>query len=173
MDNSLEIFCPVCKMKNEASAIFCVQCQSPLSTHEVSKKTTKLMGGDTKMFDTDEIYEDIGIPKKGIAIVHQESGQQIGLELANKFFLGRKTEEVREALLDLSPFGAYGLGVSRHHASVQKTRSGYTLTDLNSTNGTWVDNEQLQPNQAYPISSGAHIRLGKMQIIVLFGKNPQ
>ncbi len=168
MDSSAEIFCPICKLKNDASAIFCVHCQSPLSTHQVSKQTVALNGKNTKIFEAQDLQKDIGIPKKGIAIRHQESGQQICIEEANHFLLGRKTDEQPEQIVDLNPYGAYGMGVSRHHAAIQKTPSGYTLADLGSTNGTWLDDEQLTPNKPTILTSGAHIRLGKMQLSVLF-----
>ncbi|MFL6215006.1 MAG: adenylate/guanylate cyclase domain-containing protein [Blastocatellia bacterium] len=34
--------------------------------------------------------------------------------------------------------------VSRAHAAVRRTASGYTLVDLDSANGTWIDNERVK-----------------------------
>ena len=169
MNTPSEIFCPVCKLKNEATATVCTFCGSSLIPHELSRRTTQQVSGETQLFDTDELQKKIGIPKDGIAILSQESGQEIATIREFKFVLGRKIENVKETIVDLSAYGAYGLGVSRLHVLVQKTKNGYEISDLDSTNGTWLNDERLEPNKFYPITSGSKIRLGKMYVIILFG----
>ncbi len=169
MNTPAEIFCPVCKFKNEVSAKVCVHCQSPLT--EVEHRTTQRMPGVTQLFDTDELIKNAHIPEDGIVILSQESGQEIAANSEEKFILGRTVEGVEETIIDLSAFGAYGLGVSRLHVLVRKTATGYEISDMDSTNGTWLNDEELVPNKFYPIDSGSHIRMGKMQIIVLFRKS--
>ncbi|PKN94506.1 MAG: hypothetical protein CVU44_05325 [Chloroflexi bacterium HGW-Chloroflexi-6] len=164
-----EIFCPVCKLKNEATATVCVHCQSPLQTHNTGHRTTQRMAGSTQLFDTDELQKNATIPDDGIVILSQESGQEIAVVKKDKFVLGRLVENVEETIIDLSPFGAYGLGVSRLHVLVRKTKAGYEISDMDSTNGTWLNDEQLVPNKFYPITSGSNIRMGKMYVIALFG----
>ncbi len=51
--------------------------------------------------------------------------------------------------------------VSRHHAEIHTDRRGSVLIDLGSTNGTFVNDEQLTPHQPYPIAEGVRIRVGK------------
>ena len=168
MSASEEIFCPVCKLKNEASATVCVHCQNPLTSNKPGLRTTKRMSGVTMAFDTDELLRNVNIPKDGIVIASQESGQEIAVVQEEKFILGRAAESIEEAVVDLSAFGAYGLGVSRLHLLVQKTKNGYEISDMDSTNGTLLNEEELVPNRFYSISSGDHIRVGKLYIIVLF-----
>ncbi len=167
MDNVIEVFCPVCKLKNESSATVCVYCQSPIPPHDVNRRTTQRVGGETQVFDTNELKKRVGIPTDGIMILSQESGQEIEVVKDSRFVLGRKVENVDERIVDLSAFGAYGLGVSRLHALIQRTRNGYEISDMDSTNGTWLNDQQLVPNRFYPLTSGD--RMGKMYIIVLFG----
>lgn len=171
MDTSSEIFCPVCKLKNEASAAICIHCQSPLQPFEtMGHRTTRKVTAESQGFDLDELRKQIDIPKEGIAVVLQESGQEIATVKEKRFILGRKIDNVAETILDLSAFGAYGLGVSRLHLLVQKSKDGYEVSDMDSTNGTWLnDDEELIPNKFYPISSGTRIRMGKMSVILLFG----
>ncbi|MBS4015505.1 MAG: FHA domain-containing protein [Candidatus Latescibacteria bacterium] len=170
MNTASEIFCPVCKLKNDASATVCVHCQSPLHASEIiSHRTTRKVSGEAQAFDTDELQKRLGIPADGIMVVLQESGQEIATVKEKRFILGRKVENVHETILDLSAYGAYGLGVSRLHLLIQKTKNGYEVSDMDSTNGTWLNDEELIPNKFYPISSGARIRLGKMYIALLFG----
>lgn len=170
MTTDSEIFCPVCKLKNEATAKICVHCQSPLHPGEIiSYRTTRKVSGEGQAFDTDEFRKRVGIPTDGIMVVLQESGQEIATVKEKRFILGRKVENIHETILDLSAYGAYGLGVSRLHLLIQKTKNGYEVSDMDSTNGTWLNDEELIPNKFYPVSSGARIRMGKMYIALLFG----
>lgn len=50
--------------------------------------------------------------------------------------------------------------VSSRHAEVLKTESGFVLRDLNSTNGTLLNNQLLQPEKFYPLGHESIIRLG-------------
>jgi pSer/pThr/pTyr-binding forkhead associated (FHA) protein len=163
-----EVFCPACKLKNESFARVCVHCQTPLPVPEGNILTTKRMGGKTKLFDTEELLKNADIPEDGIILMSQESGQEIARIVEEKFILGRAVEGVEESVIDLSPFGAYGLGVSRLHVMVQKTESGYEISDMESTNGTWLNEQEVLPNRFYPVSSGDCIRMGKMYVSVLF-----
>ncbi|MDX1378316.1 MAG: FHA domain-containing protein, partial [Anaerolineales bacterium] len=50
--------------------------------------------------------------------------------------------------------------VSGQHAEIQKEAMGYFIRDLNSTNGTLVNNQRLQPDQDYAIGNESIIRIG-------------
>jgi ABC-type multidrug transport system ATPase subunit/pSer/pThr/pTyr-binding forkhead associated (FHA) protein len=50
--------------------------------------------------------------------------------------------------------------VSGQHAELQKEATGYFIRDLNSTNGTLVNNQRLQPDQDYAIGNESIIRIG-------------
>jgi len=56
--------------------------------------------------------------------------------------------------------------VSRAHARLMKRNGAYELMDLNSTNGTFVDDRRLTGSQA--ISSGSRLRFGDVQFILRF-----
>ena len=49
--------------------------------------------------------------------------------------------------------------VSRIHARIEHVSDTYYLTDLFSTNGTFLDGRRLEPNHASPIPPGAEIRI--------------
>ncbi|MCX5064296.1 FHA domain-containing protein [Micromonospora lupini] len=50
--------------------------------------------------------------------------------------------------------------VSRRHAAVTTAPDGAaTVTDLYSTNGTWLDQRRLEPGVRHPLRSGAALRL--------------
>ncbi|MFN8458203.1 MAG: FHA domain-containing protein [Anaerolineae bacterium] len=48
--------------------------------------------------------------------------------------------------------------VSGQHAQIELTRQGHTLTDLRSTNGTYLNGKRLEPGQPYPLGNNDLIR---------------
>ena len=49
--------------------------------------------------------------------------------------------------LDLTDFGGADGGVSRKHAVIHRAGdSGYTIEDMGSTNGTYVNKKRVQPH---------------------------
>jgi ABC-type multidrug transport system ATPase subunit len=56
--------------------------------------------------------------------------------------------------------------VSRHHANLVKDGDFFTITDLDSTAGTWVNNVKLQPFVPQILQQGDLIRIGNFQLRV-------
>ncbi|SRR6266487_6749052 len=52
--------------------------------------------------------------------------------------------------------------VSRVHAALEHIGSSYTLTDLNSTNATRINNKRLEPDKPTPINDGDTLQFGKV-----------
>ena len=50
--------------------------------------------------------------------------------------------------------------VSRHHAELRLEAEGVTLTDLHSSNGTYVEGVRLAPDQPRLLTNGARIQIG-------------
>ena len=56
--------------------------------------------------------------------------------------------------------------VSRMHARFSLDQDGkMNVRDLNSTNGTWLNGERLQPNESRGLVPGDHLRLGRMEFV--------
>jgi pSer/pThr/pTyr-binding forkhead associated (FHA) protein len=83
-----------------------------------------------------------------------------------KIFLGRSIE----ADVDLSPYDFENSSVSRQHALLTVGNSSLTITDLNSTNGTFIERHQLTPMIPFPVKSGAMLRLGNLVVQTYFNK---
>ncbi|HVA91615.1 MAG TPA: FHA domain-containing protein [Chloroflexota bacterium] len=64
--------------------------------------------------------------------------------------------------LDLIPFGgaAPDLGVSRHQARIQRSGDTFSMTDVGSTNGTFVNGRVLEYNQPIELHDGDSIAFG-------------
>ncbi len=55
--------------------------------------------------------------------------------------------------------------VSRMHCSLVYTGDGFTLTDENSTNGTTINGEKLEPNRPYRLRHEDEIQVGHISFI--------
>jgi pSer/pThr/pTyr-binding forkhead associated (FHA) protein len=80
--------------------------------------------------------------------------------------LGRTSGIGEAPAVDLSDYGAYMQGVSRHHASIRVNANACTIQDLGSANGTWVNQQRLPAYQPYPLKTGDEITLGKLRLVV-------
>ena len=57
------------------------------------------------------------------------------------------------------------LGVSKRHAKIYKQDGAYVIEDLNSTNGTYVNQTRLSPGQQVRIHDGDAIRCGQLHLV--------
>ncbi|MCZ2122481.1 MAG: FHA domain-containing protein [Anaerolineales bacterium] len=150
-------FCPTCKFGNDSNALACAHCGSPL---------------DLAVKNQPEKETKYAPPKDGLAFYFSGSGALITTATAEEFILGRESEDSSEPLVDLTYLDGFGLGVSRRHAKVRATTQGYEITDLNSSNGTWVDGKILPPSQAARLPSGSTLQLGRLKLIAVYDLHP-
>lgn len=80
----------------------------------------------------------------------------------------RNSMKDMEVNIDLSDFDAYQLGVSRFHAVIRAENNRLTVEDLDSMNGTRLNNLDLQPSQDYVIENGDKISFGKLSFTIEF-----
>jgi pSer/pThr/pTyr-binding forkhead associated (FHA) protein len=74
--------------------------------------------------------------------------------------------------LDLTPFGGQAAGVSRRHALIIRREGALYVQDLNSTNGSKLNNVALPGGQQYPLSDGDILELGRLLITIRFVNTP-
>lgn len=90
------------------------------------------------------------------------SGQQVSLTGASAL-VGRYDHDLGgdKPAVDLSDQQGADT-TSRAHAVFEHTGNSYTLTDLNSTNSTRINNKRLDPDKATPLNDGDTILFGKV-----------
>jgi hypothetical protein len=59
-----------------------------------------------------------------------------------------------------------GTHVSRYHTQLRWVESSWLVYDLDSTNGTFVDDDKLLPGQAGALRAGSRLRLGDHELVV-------
>ena len=96
--------------------------------------------------------------------------QQFGLEINDEIHLGRGKNE--SDLIDLTPYDAEKLGVSRRHVALRPTASNLFVVDLGSTNGTRRNGRSIGLNTPYALADGDVLTLGNLQLTVHIVKRP-
>jgi len=93
----------------------------------------------------------------------------IQLQLRDAMVLGRKDPE-RDVNpeVDLTPHQALAKGVSRKHAVVLVKEGRVSVKDLNSTNGTRLNDLDLLPEKEYRLRHGDELTLGQLRLQVRF-----
>lgn len=92
-------------------------------------------------------------------LVHEQTGEIIELK-AFPFYLGRGKE-----------YTSYAIereGVSRLHFCIRERESQYFLSDLNSTNGTYINGVEVLPGTEQKIVSQDMIRAGAEEFLFCF-----
>ena len=84
--------------------------------------------------------------------------QEMVIPLTGKLFIGRTKADIN----------TNDPKVSRHHASIEEKADGYHFTDLNSTNGSFIND---QPVQTKILAPGDIIRVGDTMLSVTEGES--
>ncbi len=166
-------FCPACKMKNEASATTCSFCGVPFEVTSAGPITTTTKMPTATLRSTVENDGAIDqyvreIPENGMAIYRANFMYPFAVRQDKDFIIGRKSEDAPQGILDLAPLEGYIMGVSKQHVRIQGVGNGYQITDLGSTNGTWVNDVRLTANQPAVLPNAARVRIGRMELYFIY-----
>ena len=82
--------------------------------------------------------------------------------------IGRQLRE-NHSTIDLTPFEGAKRGISRRHVEILPIDGELTVQDLYSVNGTWLNGQQLRPQDRYPLFHGDTLKLVDMTFTVWFG----
>jgi len=104
-------------------------------------------------------------------VLSPDSVARFGLDVNGDAILGRGREV--PTLVDLTPYDADELGVSRHHLMLRPKGSKLYIVDLGSTNGTRLNGRPIGINTPYGLSDGDVLTLGRLQMAVSIIKRPK
>lgn len=161
------IQCPVCQSKELEGAFFCSECgaqfiQPGTLLHE------EQVGEPDFQFSRIETHSEEEKRSQPMWLRILDNGEMIRLPDWDQITLGR-VNEGQELLpdIDLTPYHAYELGVSRLHAMIVFQKNKPHLIDLSSANGVKVNGVRLTLKIPHELGNGDRIELGKLQLQVL------
>lgn len=99
----------------------------------------------------------------------------IRLRVKNTVTVGRIVEgdDNKRPDVDLAPHNAESMGVSRIHFVIQPNVDRLTISDQNSGNGTFLNDNRLKPEESYRLNSGDQITAGLLRLNINFVVSPE
>lgn len=88
-----------------------------------------------------------------LRLIAMSAPTRVEIEVTNDAFVIGKKAELCDGVIGFNKM------ISRSHCRIDRRDSQYTITDLQSANGTYVNRVRLQPKQPYPIKNGDIVRL--------------
>lgn len=91
---------------------------------------------------------------------------QLPVPESEGYIIGRSdAQSVYPPDIDLASFQARDRGVSRRHAALVTYSGELHILDLDSVNGTFVNNKRLLPESPFALRHGDRIMLGDFELI--------
>jgi FHA domain-containing protein/zinc ribbon protein len=158
------VFCTACGTENPPGSHFCASCGAALPTTASGADVTSTITTSGPLpeldseFSTEAHQGAVDALTPGSALLVVKRGPNAG----SRFLLdqdvttaGRHPDS--DIFLD-------DVTVSRRHAEFRREGSGYTVHDVGSLNGTYVNRERID---AAPLSGGDEVQIGKFRLVYL------
>lgn len=156
------MFCTNCGHRNPEGANFCSSCGQTLvdRSPETSTTTFTFAPGDLDTDTEAEVHISPEELEDGRAVLVVKRGPNAG----SKYFIdtdvtgiGRHPDS--QIFLD-------DITVSRRHAEIRRSGNGFTLNDLGSLNGTYLNRDRVEETR---LTSGDEVQVGKFKLVFLSG----
>ena len=153
------IGCPQCGHENPLSANFCSSCGADLDRGpDHSTTMTVTVPVDSQLEEVRVELDDLP-PGVGMLVVTRgpNSGSRFALD-EPLVTAGRHPDS--DIFLD-------DITVSRRHAEVRKVAEGYTVTDVGSLNGTYLNRHRVEEAELH---DGDELQIGTFKLLFLAGR---
>jgi pSer/pThr/pTyr-binding forkhead associated (FHA) protein len=152
--------CSQCGNQNTDDAKFCSQCGHPLEPAPVETTATISFGGPVKEGEPRELNDvdaaAVDALPAGSALLVVQRGPSAG----SRFLLD--TDVVAAGRHPESEIFLDDVTVSRRHAEFRRTPDGYTVADVGSLNGTYVNRDRIDE---VALQGGDEVQIGKYRLV--------
>jgi hypothetical protein len=162
------IRCSTCIQQSTDGSLTCVRCGFVLEKPpKISNQTIVTQPGVDQ--PRGKHHHHLGkLPVHGVALYIGQSEEPLIVALNDRVTLGRRKDLQIPDLVDLTPYDAYRMGVSRTHAALIYRGNQIFIHDIGSVNGTWVDGQRLKPYELYHLLAGSTVTLGQLVIYIYY-----
>jgi hypothetical protein len=165
-----ETLCPHCEAKVPADAAFCTKCGEaltppPPAPAEIAVAPTTDATVAVNMTPATQLVQ----PEPVVQVwgtLQFADGDPVELT-GTRITVGRVKPESNDAKPDINLYSsrAEAATVSRSHAVIELQNDQCMLTDLKSTNHTFINKQQLEPDKPTPFTDGDSLQFGKIACI--------
>lgn len=164
-----KVICPSCGAENLPGTLFCVQCGTylpsggPLRTEPLPEQED---GRSARPRLDESATETVNKPLN-IEVDVLNTGRKVLLSTEQELLVGRL--DAAHGIfpeLDMTPDGGLEQGVSRRHARIYAREGTCFVEDLDSTNGTFLNDERVTPYLPYAFNDGDILTFGTMRLQV-------
>ena len=173
--------CPICHAAFVANTVFCAECGAympklkelhtePLDASRIPwpDDAKPLFATDTDLLDPDLLTIRLRIGTVGSASqngnLRNYPDRELQIAMIKPIRLGRL--DPREGVypeIDLTPHRGEEGGVSRRHAQLIREGDAWFVVDLDSTNGTYLNGDEVSPKARQPLNDGDHLGFGDVE----------
>jgi pSer/pThr/pTyr-binding forkhead associated (FHA) protein len=162
-----KVVCPSCGSNNLPGTLFCVQCGTylpsggPLRTEPLPEQEE----GRSARPRLDETSNQILVKPLNIEVDVLNTSRKVLLSTEQEILVGRL--DAAHGIfpeLDMTPDGGLEQGVSRRHARIYARDGICFVEDLDSTNGTFLNDERVTPYLPYAFKDGDILTFGTMRL---------
>ncbi|MBO0692951.1 MAG: zinc-ribbon and FHA domain-containing protein [Acidimicrobiaceae bacterium] len=154
------MYCNRCGHRNPDGANFCSSCGAPLEKPSDKQPTTVVFGpGDPALDLDDDVTVSLDDVPRGAGVLVVKRGPNAGTRYVlteGLTSVGRHPDS--DLLLD-------DVTVSRRHVELRRTAGGYTVRDVGSLNGTYVNRERI--DSEVQVRHGDELQVGKFRLLFL------
>ena len=162
--------CPTCGFKNHEGALFCESCGAYFHTGGT-------LATDVLKAEQTSKPRPSGFPtpaagaaeeKLSLVLISEGDGHRFVVQPRGQTALIGRNDRKAKVIVDIDPTGesGQGYGVSRRHARVHYLNGIYLLEDLESLNGTYLNERKLRPYLPEVLHDGDQVKLGDLTLKV-------
>jgi hypothetical protein len=160
--------CSSCQYLNRSDATLCTRCHTPLVPLLTARVTPAVPKETLIPTPKDRDVYSERLRQGEFALVMVETHTPVILDGMKRVTFGRRVPGEPPPTVDLTPYDGLLLGVSRQHAVIARSGKGYCIEDMESRNGTWVNEARLMPHERRHLTSGDLIRFGQLGVYIYF-----
>lgn len=155
------MYCTHCGHQNPADANFCGNCGRPLHASSDAATTASLRPEELEAFEAAErvdAHSVVSELSQGTALLHVLRGPNEGARYlldSDVVTVGRHPDS--DIFLD-------DITVSRRHAEVRREGSSFSVHDVGSLNGTYVNGRRVEDQV---VTTGDEVQIGKFKLMAI------
>lgn len=166
--------CPYCGHPNRSGILYCDECGHSLVDRttetlraselysEITAPVLRPISKDELLADSNRQYDLFPVNAR-LVIQVRDADEPITLIPGARMTFGRHdTRNPHHVDIDLTPYNAFKMGVSRIHATLYREAECLLLADAGSANGTFINGLALVPHHPIPLCNADEIRLGNL-----------